>query len=101
MVIFFSRRFSRLGSRFLGLSADPIELDRKVGEPGVHAVYLEIESREDDIHGVVWAEEAEGVVTALLLAVPIDEWPERQEEISASLESFVWSPEAARDVTSQ
>jgi hypothetical protein len=88
------------GKGFLGLSADPMELDRKVGEPGIHAFYLEIESQEDDVHGLVWVEEAEGVVTALFLVVPIDEWPERQAEISASLESFVWSPEAVRDVTS-
>jgi len=78
-----------------GFGEDARELDRQVGKPGVHALYLEVESGESGLHGLVWVEEVEGIVAVVVWAAPIDQWPAREAAFVASLESFVWSPEAA------
>lgn len=82
-----------------GFGEDAVELDRQVGKPGVHALYLEAESEESGLHGLVWVEEVEGVLAVVVLASPIEKWPEQEEAIAAALDSFTWSPEAAYAVT--
>jgi len=77
-----------------GFGADTVELGRQLGQPGVHFLYLEVESEEENAHGLVWVEEAGGAVAVAVLAAPIGQWSARQPELSASLDSFIWSPEA-------
>ncbi len=79
-----------------GFGEDTVELERQLGEPGAHVLFLEVESEETNAHGLVWVEEADGVLAVVVLVVPIDEWPAREAEIRASLESFTWSAEAAQ-----
>jgi hypothetical protein len=78
-----------------GFGEDTVELDRKLGGSGVHTLFLEVESEETNVHGLAWVEEADGILAVVVLVVPIDEWPAREAEIRASLESFTWSSEAA------
>jgi hypothetical protein len=78
-----------------GFGDDTVEVDRQSGEPGTHIIYLEVESEETNIHGLAWVEEIDGILTVAVLIVPIDEWPAREAEIKAALESFIWSAEAA------
>jgi hypothetical protein len=78
-----------------GFGEDTVELDRKLGDPGSHVIYLEVESEETDVHGLAWVEEADGILAVLVLIVPIDEWPARGGELHASLETFTWWPDAA------
>jgi hypothetical protein len=75
---------------------DTVELDRQLGKPGVHALYLEVESEDGDTHGLVWVEEIESALTVAVFAAPIDQWQNRQEELWAALDSFTWSPEAVQ-----
>jgi hypothetical protein len=81
-----------------GFGEDTVEVERQLGEPGAHVLFLEVESEETNVHGLVWVEEADGVLAVVVLVVPIDEWPTREAEIRASLESFTWSPETAYTV---
>jgi len=81
-----------------GFGDDVVELERQLGQPGVHFIYLEVESEEEDVHGLVWVEEADGAMAVAVLTAPIGQWPERQEALTASLDSFVWSPEAVQTV---
>lgn len=81
-----------------GFGEDTIELDRKLGEPGTHVLFLEVESKETNVHGLALVEESDGILAVVVLIVPIDEWPEREAELRASLDSFTWSPETARTV---
>ncbi len=81
-----------------GFGDDAVELDRQLGEPGVHALYLEVESEESEVHGLVWVEEVEGALAVAVLAAPIDVWPQQQAALFESLDSFVWSPEAVQVV---
>jgi hypothetical protein len=78
-----------------GFGDDVVELDRQLGEPGVHALYLEVESEQNDLHGLVWVEEVEGAIAVAVLAAPIEQWPERQPALTEALDSFTWSPQAA------
>lgn len=82
-----------------GFGDDAVELERQLGEPGVHAIYMEVESEETGLHGLVWMEEIEGAVAIAVMAAQIEQWPERQAELSASLESFTWSPDAVHAVS--
>jgi hypothetical protein len=75
---------------------DLVELDRQEGSPGVHVIYLEIESQQEDLHGLAWLEESEGVLAMVVLAVPISDWPQRQAELETAIESFAWSPGAVQ-----
>ncbi|UCC86301.1 MAG: hypothetical protein JSV81_15790 [Anaerolineales bacterium] len=79
-----------------GFGEDAVEFDRQLGEPGVHALYLEVESEKENIHGLVWVEEVEAAVAVAVWASPIDLWPEQQAGLFESLDSFVWSPEAVQ-----
>jgi hypothetical protein len=79
-----------------GFGDDTIELDRRLGEPGTHVLFLEVESQEANVHGLAWVEEVDGILAVVVLVVSIDEWPAREAEIRASLDSFAWSPEAAQ-----
>lgn len=81
-----------------GFGEDTVELDRKLGEPGSHTLFLEVESKETNVHGLAWVEESDGVLAVVVMIVPIDEWPAREAELRASLESFTWRPETARAV---
>ena len=81
-----------------GFGEDTVELDRKLGEPGTHVLFLEVESKETNVHGLAWVEESDGILAVVVLIVPIDEWPEREADLRASLDSFTWSPETARAV---
>jgi hypothetical protein len=81
-----------------GFGEDTIELDRKLGKPGSHVIYLEVESEETDLHGLAWVEESDGILAVVVLVVPIDEWPARGADLRASLETFKWWPEAAQSV---
>jgi hypothetical protein len=81
-----------------GFGEDTVELDRKLGGPGSHVLYLEVESEESDLHGLAWVEEGDGILAIVVLIVPIDEWPARGPDLRASLETFTWWPEAARTV---
>ncbi|HSR31774.1 MAG TPA: hypothetical protein VLY63_14515, partial [Anaerolineae bacterium] len=69
-----------------------VELDRWVGEPGEHYACVEIESEES--HGLICIEEAGGMITVVLAVAEIEQWPEMQEAMVESLDSFRWSPEA-------
>ena len=82
-----------------GFGDDAVELERQLGEPGVHAIYMEVESEETGLHGLVWMEEVEGAVAIAVMAAQIEQWPERQAELSAALESFTWSPDAVHAVS--
>jgi hypothetical protein len=81
-----------------GFGEDTIELDRKLGGPGSHVLYLEVESEESDLHGLAWVEEGDGILAVVVLIVPIDEWPARGADLRASLETFTWWPDAAHAV---
>ncbi|MBN1976188.1 MAG: hypothetical protein JW918_02205 [Anaerolineae bacterium] len=81
-----------------GFGEDTVELDRKLGDPGTHVLFLEVESKETNVHGLAWVEESDGILAVVVLVVPIDEWPEREADLRASLDSFTWSPETARAV---
>jgi len=73
---------------------DVIELDRQLGGPGEHFIYLEVESKENDIHALVWVQEAEGAMTVMTLSAPIDVWPDREADFSTALNNFTWWPDA-------
>lgn len=90
----FAEKYSVVGMS--GFGEDTVELDRQFGKPGVHALYLEVESEDGDIHGLVWVEEIEGALTVAVFAAPIYQWENRQEELSAALDSFTWSPGAVQ-----
>jgi hypothetical protein len=77
-----------------GFGEDTVELDRQLGEAESHFLYMEGESEETGLHGLVWIEESEGAVVVMTLAALIDQWPDRQAQLSAALESFIWSPDA-------
>jgi hypothetical protein len=81
-----------------GFGEDTVELDRQWGEAGDHFIYLEVESEEEDVHGLVWVEEAEGAMTVAVWAVSTDLWQEQQVGLFESLDSFAWSPEAVQVV---
>jgi hypothetical protein len=81
-----------------GFGEDTIELDRKLGKPGSHVIYLEVESKETDVHGLAWVEEDDGILAVVVLIVPIEDWPARGEDLQASLETFTWRPDAAHAV---
>lgn len=84
-----------------GFGEDAVELDRQVGKPGVHAIYLEAESKESGLHGLVWVEEIEGALAVIVLVAPIDLWPEMEPALIESLASFVWSPDAVQTVVAK
>lgn len=92
----FAKDYSLAGMS--GFGDDTIELDRKLGGPGSHVIYLEVESKETNLHGLAWVEEADGILAIVVLIVPIDEWPARGEDLQASLETFTWWPDAAHAV---
>ncbi len=77
-----------------GFGEDTIELERMVGDPGVHVILLEVESEETGLHGVVWVEETEGAMAVATLATPIERWAEQEEILFEVLDSFTWSPDA-------
>jgi hypothetical protein len=81
-----------------GFGEDAVELDRQLGEPGVHALYLEAESEESGVHGMVWVEEVAGVLAVAALVAPIEQWPEQQAALAESLDSFTWSPDEVQSV---
>jgi hypothetical protein len=81
-----------------GFGEDTVELDRQLGEAGEHFLYLEGESEETGLHGMVWIEESDGAVAVVTLAALIDQWPDREAQLSAALDSFIWSPDAVYDV---
>lgn len=81
-----------------GFGDDAVELDRQLGQPGVHALYLEAESEESGLHGLVWVEEVGGSLAVVVFATPIELWSEQQEIMFDSLDSFSWSPEAVKTV---
>jgi hypothetical protein len=78
-----------------GFGQDTIELDRQSGKPGTHILYLEVESEETNTHGLVWVEEIDGILNVTVLVVSLDDWPAREAEIRATVDSFVWSADAA------
>jgi hypothetical protein len=78
-----------------GFGQDTVELDRQGGGPGLHILYLEVESKETNSHGLTWVEEIDGIMAVVVLVVPIDDWPVREAEIRGALDSFVWSADAA------
>jgi hypothetical protein len=81
-----------------GFGEDTIELDRKLGGPGSHVIFLEVESEETNLHGLAWVEESDGILAVVVLIVPIEEWPARGADLRASLETFIWRPDAAQAV---
>jgi hypothetical protein len=81
-----------------GFGDDTIELDRRLGKPGSHVIYMEVESEETDLHGLAWVEEGDGILAVVVLIVPIDEWPAQGADLRASLETFKWWPDAAKTV---
>jgi hypothetical protein len=81
-----------------GFGQDTVELDRKLGKPGSHVIFLEVESEETNVHGLAWVEENDGILAVVVLIVPIEDWPARGADLHASLESFTWWPDAAHTV---
>jgi hypothetical protein len=81
-----------------GFGDDAVELDRQLGQPGVHALFLEAESQESGLHGLVWVEEVDGSLAVAVFATPIELWSEQEEIMFDSLDSFTWSPEAVQAV---
>ena len=77
-----------------GFGEDTVELERLVGDPGVHVILLEVESEESGLHGLVWVEEAEGAMAVVTLATPIERWTEQEEMLFEVLDSFTWSTDA-------
>ena len=78
-----------------GFGEDTVELDRQGGGPGIHILYLEVESEQTNTHGLAWVEEIDGIMAVVVLVSPIDEWPAREAEIRAALDGFIWSADAA------
>jgi hypothetical protein len=81
-----------------GFGEDTVELDRQGGGPGVHILYLEVESEQTNTHGLAWVEEIDGILAVVVMVAPIDEWPAREAEIRGALDSFVWSADAAHEL---
>ena len=80
------------------VNEDAVEVYREEGNPGVHWVYVEMESAVAGTYRMVYVEESEGILAIVLAAVPADEWPAWEATLLESLSSFSWWPQAAHDV---
>ena len=77
---------------------DAVEVYREEGNPGVHWVYVEMESAVAATHGMVYVEESEGILATVIAEVPADEWPAWEDTLLELLKGFSWWPQAAHDV---
>lgn len=77
---------------------DAVEVYRKAGKTGEHWIYLEAESEDSEAQAFYYLEEAEGVLAILLGQVPRDEWVDWEDRLLNVVNSFRWSPSAAREV---
>ena len=81
-----------------GVNEDAVEVYREEGNPGVHWVYVEMESAVAGTYGMVYVEESEGILAFVMAEVPADEWPAWEDTMLASVSGFSWWPQAAHDV---
>ena len=80
------------------INEDAVEVYREEGNPGVHWVYLEMESAQAGTYGMLYLEETEGIMAMVTAEVPADEWSSWTDTLLASLKSFSWWTQAARGV---
>jgi len=80
------------------INEDAVEVYREEGDPGVHWVYLEMESAQAGTYGMLYVEETEGIMAMVSAEVPADEWSSWTDTLLASLKSFSWWTQAARGV---
>jgi len=80
------------------INEDAVEVYREEGNPGVHWVYVQMESAAAGTHGMVYLEESEGILATVIAEVPADEWSSWTDTLLASLKSFSWWTQAARGV---
>jgi hypothetical protein len=80
------------------INEDAVEVYREEGDPGVHWVYVEMESAAAGTYGMVYVEEAEGILAMVMAEVPADEWPAWEDTLLESLKGFSWWPQAAHEV---
>ena len=75
---------------------DATEKFRSMGDPGVHWVYVEVDSKSVGARAFYYMGEAEGVLAMVFGQVPRDEWADWEDRMVTAVNSFTWSPEAAR-----
>ncbi len=77
---------------------DATQKFRTVGDWGEHWLYIELDSKSADARAFYYMNEAEGVLAMVLGQVPRDEWLDWEDRLVEAVDTFVWWPDAAREV---